>query len=195
MRDLRGSGRLRRTAIGVVIGTAVLSGCSEKQEANETLPPTSASSTTEALPEIGPADFPVPDEARTKDAAGAEAFLRYFIDLMNRQRAIPDGQPLRDLGPECQNCQRIAQNYEEAAAAGNRYEGGEVAVNAVAEPTFEGDKVVISFLARREPVSIVDGSGTVVDAQPEVAPELSSGIALVWSEGNQTWIVTGFDLG
>jgi hypothetical protein len=88
--------------IGVVIGTALLTGCAEKQEANQTLPSTSASPTTEALPEIGPADFPVPDEARTKDAAGAEAFLRYWIDLLNRQQAIPAGQPLRELGPECE---------------------------------------------------------------------------------------------
>ena len=65
----------------------LLGGCSEKQEANDTLPSASAAETTEALPEVGPADFPVPDEARTKDAAGAEAFLRYYIDLLNRQRA------------------------------------------------------------------------------------------------------------
>jgi hypothetical protein len=88
VRDLRGPGRLRRTVIGVVIGAALLSGCSDKQEANETLPPTSASPTTEALPEIGPADFPVPDEARTKDAAGAEAFMRYYLELSDRQQGL-----------------------------------------------------------------------------------------------------------
>ena len=67
--------------LGVVVGTTLLTGCSEKQGANETLPSSSAAETSDALPEIGPADFPVPDEARTKDAAGAEAFLRYWIDL------------------------------------------------------------------------------------------------------------------
>jgi len=72
--------------IGVLIGTALLGGCSEKHEANDTLPSPSAAETTEALPALGPADFPVPDEARTKDAAGAEAFLRYFVDLINRQQ-------------------------------------------------------------------------------------------------------------
>ncbi len=66
---------------------SLLSGCSEKHEANDTLPSTSAAETTEALPALGPADFPVPDEARTKDAAGAEAFLRYWIDLLNRQQS------------------------------------------------------------------------------------------------------------
>ena len=75
--------------VGLLVGTALLSGCSEKQEAGTTLPSTSASPTTEELPVVGPADFPVPDEARTKNAAGAEAFLRYFIELINRQQAIP----------------------------------------------------------------------------------------------------------
>jgi hypothetical protein len=181
--------------IGVVIGSALLSGCSEKQEANQTLPSTSAAETTEALPEVGPADFPVPDEARTKDAAGAEAFLRYWIDLVNRQRAIPAGQPLRDLGPDCHNCQRIAQNYEEAAAAGNRYEGGEITIESVADTTLDGDKVTISFLARQEAVQRLDSAGAPIDAGQELAPRLSSGVSLLWSGDQGTWLVTGFDLG
>jgi hypothetical protein len=123
--------------VGAVIGTALLAGCSEKQEANDTLPSPSAAETTEELPEVGPADFPVPDEARTKDAAGAEAFLRYWIDLIDRQRAIPAGQPIRDLGPECDTCLRIARNYDDAAAAGQRYEGGDLALDSVATPDLE----------------------------------------------------------
>ena len=88
--------------VALLLGTTLLAGCSEKQEASTTLPPASQTPTptAEALPPLGPADFPVPPEARTKDAAGAEAFLRYFIDLINHQRAIPAGEPLRDLGPE-----------------------------------------------------------------------------------------------
>jgi hypothetical protein len=186
---------LRWSVAGLVFVTVLVGGCSEKQEANDTLPSTSAAETTEALPEVGPPDFPVPDEARTKDAAGAEAFARYYIDLMNRQRAIPDGEPLRELGPECQNCQRIAQNYDEAAAAGNRYEGGIISIDDMAEPTFDGDEVVISFLARQEAVRRLDSTGTPVDAGQESATGLSSGIAMTWSSQQQTWLMTGFDLG
>jgi hypothetical protein len=181
--------------IGVVIGTALVSGCAEKQEASDTLPSPSASPTTEALPEIGPADFPVPDEARTKDAAGAEAFLRYWVDLLNQQRAIPAGQPLRDLGPECHSCLRIAQNYDEAAAAGNRYQGGTLSIDDVAEPTFDGDRVAISFLARQDAVQRVDATGAPIDAGQESAEGLSSGIGLMWSPQEHAWLVTAFDLG
>src|SRR3712207_7343807 len=104
-----------------MLGTLLLTSCSEKQEASETLPTASASPTAD-LPPLGPSDFPVPAEARTKDAAGAEAFLRYWIDLLNRQQAIPAGEPLRDLGPDCNECLRIARVYDEADAAGQRYE-------------------------------------------------------------------------
>lgn len=181
--------------MGVLLGTALLTGCAEKTEANTTLPTASASPTTEALPQLGPADFPVPDEARTKDAAGAEAFTRYFLDLLDHQRAIPDGQPIRDLGPDCQECLRIAQNYDEVAASGQRYQGGELTMNELAEPLLEGDDALISFSARREAVSIVDSSGATVEEIPEPAPSLSSGIDLTWSDEGECWLVTGFNLG
>jgi hypothetical protein len=181
--------------IGVVIGTALLSGCAEKQEANATLPSTSASPTTEALPEVGPADFPVPDEARTKDAAGAEAFLRYYIELINRQRAIPAGQPLRDLGPDCNDCWRIANNYDEVMAAGRRFDGGKLTLNDVTEPQFTGDETSINFGIRQEAVVLVDAAGTPVDSGMPAQPNLSSGITLVWSEADDSWLVVSMTLG
>ncbi|MGY1606399.1 hypothetical protein [Geodermatophilus sp. SYSU D00700] len=188
---------MRLTAVAVALGTALLSGCGSSDPApSETLPSaTSAAPTTEALPAVGPADFPVPPEARTQDAAGAEAFLRYWIDLLNRQQAIPAGQPLRDLGPECQECLRIAKNFDDAAAAGNRYMGGEVSLNDVPPPVLDRDTAEFSFSARREPVSLVDSSGTVIEARNEAAPRLFSGLGLTWSTSTQSWLVYGFQLG
>ena len=189
---------MRLTAAAVALGTALLTGCgaAEAEAPSTSLPSaTSAAPATEALPVVGPADFPVPPEARTQDAAGAEAFLRYWIELLNRQRAVPDGQPLRELAPDCQNCQRIAQNYDEAAAAGERYKGGEIELASVAEPTIDGNEASIAFLARQEAVQRLDTAGNPVDAGQELADRLSSGIALVWSTRERAWLVTGFDLG
>jgi hypothetical protein len=182
--------------IGVVIGTALVSGCAEKQEASDTLPSPSASPTTEALPELGPADFPVPDEARTKDAAGAEAFLRYWVDLLNRQQAIPAGEPLRELGPDCRECLRIARAFDDAATAGQRYEGGELSLNDVTEPQLTRDEASINFGTRVEPVSLRDSSGKPVpDGQGDLNPNAGSGISLIWSEADQTWLVAGMTIG
>ncbi|MCW2698912.1 MAG: uncharacterized protein JWQ45_447, partial [Blastococcus sp.] len=134
--------------------TALLNGCTEKVEASRTLPSTSAAQTTESLPVVGPAEFPVPDEARTKDAAGAEAFARYFIELINRQQAIPAGQPLRVLGPACHDCLRIAERFDQAAEAGQRFEGGQLSM--VGEPgvTFRGDSANVTFIGQIDAVAM-----------------------------------------
>ncbi len=182
----------------MALGTALLTGCASEaaETPSESLPSTSSPApTTEALPAVGPADFPVPPEARTKDAAGAEAFLRYWIDLLNRQQAIPAGQPLRDLGPECQECLRIAQNLDDAEVAGNRYVGGEVSLVDVLPPTMDGDTVQFSFSARREPVALVDRNGKVIEERPDAAPRLFSGLNLSWASETRSWDVTEFQLG
>ncbi|MCW2700485.1 MAG: hypothetical protein JWQ45_2020, partial [Blastococcus sp.] len=70
-----------RVASCLVVAAVALSGCSEKQEAGNTLPLASSSApaeTTTELPPLGPEDMPMPAEARTQDAAGAEAFVRYY---------------------------------------------------------------------------------------------------------------------
>jgi hypothetical protein len=182
----------------VGLGTALLTGCAgETPEApSESLPSSSSPApTTEALPVVGPADFPVPPEARTKDAAGAEAFLRYWIDLLNRQRAIPAGQPLRDLGPECQECLRIARVFDETAAAGHSYRGGEVSLNDVPGPVIAADVADIAFGAKADAVSKVDKSGNVVDEGLPAEANLGSGIRLTWSIQFECWLVAAFNIG
>jgi len=179
----------------VLLGTAVLTGCSEKQEASETLPSSSAAETSQALPELGPADFPVPDEARTKDAAGAEAFLRYYIDLSNRQQERLDGEPLRQLGPECRECLRIAKNFDDVAAAGQRYQGGELSLNDVTEPQLTETEASINFGIRQEAVDVVDAAGNPVVEGLPVQPNLGSGITLLWSDQYQGWLVKSITLG
>jgi hypothetical protein len=182
--------------IGVVVGTALLTGCSEKQEASDTLPTTSASPSTEALPEVGPADFPVPDEARTKDAAGAEAFLRYYIELINRQQAIPAGEPLRELSPDCETCLRIARAFDDAAAAGHTYHGGELSLNDVVEPQVEGDTASLVFGTRVEAVSLQDAAGVPVpEGQGAFIANAGSGMTLTWSEERQSWLAAGLTIG
>ncbi|MGY1804995.1 DUF6318 family protein [Blastococcus sp. SYSU D00922] len=193
MRDLRG---LRRTVIGVLVGTAVLTGCSDKQEANDTLPSSSAAETTEALPPLGPEDFPVPDEARTKDAAGAEAFLRYYIELLNRLQAIPAGEPLRELSPECDTCLRIARAFDDAAAAGWTYDGGEVSLNDVTAPQLNGDTASLVFGARVEALTIRDSTGAPIpNGEEAVSPNAGSGMTLAWSPEQKSWLAAGLTIG
>ena len=195
MRDLRRPGLLRSVVAGLLLTLTLLTACAEKQEARETLPTASAAPTTEERPPLGPADFPVPDEARTKDAAGAEAFLRYWIELSNRLQEVPDGQPLRDLGPECRECLRIAKNFDDAAAAGHRFVGGKLTLNDVPDPVLNGDEASIVFGIRQEAVELVDAAGNPVVEGLPVQPNLGSGITLIWSEDDASWLVKSVTLG
>jgi hypothetical protein len=134
----------------------------------------------------------VPDKARTKDAAGAEAFARYFVELINRQQAIPAGQPLRDLGPSCQDCLRIAQHLDEAAQSGQRIQGGELSLAGEPGVTFSGEAANVNFIGRIEAVAAYDSSGTVVpETQYEVQDGVPSGFELVWSQDDACWLVSG----
>ena len=180
--------------VGALIGTALLTGCAAKQEANDTLP-TASPSPTEELPPLGPPDFPVPAEARTKDAAGAEAFLEYYLELSDRQQVKLDGEPLRALGPECYECHRIAKAFEDVAAASHRYEGGELSLNDALEPRIDANEASLTFTVRQEAVRLVDQAGNTVDEGLPTQPSLSSGMTLVWSQSDHGWLVKSMTLG
>ena len=81
--------------------------------------------------------------------------MRYYLELADRQQAPLDGQPLRDLGPGCAECLRIAKAFDDVAAAGHQYDGGQLAVNDVAEPLVGGDEATIAFaVASRTPSAL-----------------------------------------
>jgi hypothetical protein len=178
---------------------AALVGCSaDEQQASTELPPASSSSAepTPELPPLGPPDFPVPDEARTKDEAGAEAFLRYYIELLNRQQAVPEGGPLRALGPDCRQCAVIAQRFDEAAETGLLVQGGEISIIDGPGIAVRGETANLSFIARAEAATVKTRDGTPVpeEAQPE-QERIPSALTVTWSDAEQSWLVAGLSFG
>src|SRR3954447_19890417 len=125
--------RSLRMVAGLAVATALLGGCAAKHEASDTLPSASETSASPSLEPLGPTDFPVPDEARTQDAAGAEAALRYYLALITHQ-AGKDGQPLRDLSQDCNFCNFLADRADQDAAAANTLTGGKIGVEDISPP-------------------------------------------------------------
>jgi hypothetical protein len=155
-------GWTRRLVAGLAAGAVVLSGCSERQEANDTLPEADASpSASESeLPPLGPPDLPMPAAARTQDAAGAEAFVRYYIDLINRTSTVMDAAPLREFSDGCADCNRISTATEEAAAAGQDYEGGEMTILQSGQPLIEGGTAQLALRVDQADFRVLDSSGS-----------------------------------
>jgi len=186
-----------RLVAGLVAGAVVLSGCSERQEASDTLPGADASpsSSEPELPPLGPPDLPMPAEARTQDAAGAEAFVRYYIDLINRTSTVMDAAPLREFSNGCIECNRIATNTEAAAAKGQHFQDGEISVIQIGEPLISDGTAQLALRVDQARFLVIDASGTPVDGGCEAYTNVSGGVALEWDSSRTNWSMTQLTFG
>lgn len=182
---------------GLLMGVVALTGCSDKQEASGSLPSESSSAapTEDELAPLGPEDLPMPDEARTQDAAGAEAFVRYYVDLINRTSTVMDAQPLREFSDGCRECDRIAGTVERNAAAGNRFVGGEVTITHLAPLVVDAATAEFDMKGDLAAGSGIDASGAEIpDVGAPAYPGLSGGAAVRWDAGRDSWVITAFTL-
>jgi hypothetical protein len=173
----------------------VLTGCTQKQEASHTLPTTSAAETTNAFPPLGPKDMPMPAEARTKDAAGAQAFVRYYVELINRTSTVMDAKPLRDFSDGCRDCDRIATSTENAASVGNDYEGGEMTITHLGQPVMREDAASVPIVVDQAKFIVLDASGAPTDGGSDAFSDVTGGVGLAWDAGRQTWLMTDLTFG
>ncbi|TYP90831.1 DUF6318 family protein [Blastococcus xanthinilyticus] len=195
MRDLRGG--LVRTSLALAVGALALTGCSEKQEASTTLPTPSATETTPELPPLGPADFPVPQEARAETPDGAVEFVRYYVAL-TKHLALnsADPTPLVDLSQDCRTCIRIAQSFEADLAAQYSYRDYEYEFDEYGPALINGDTAEVGFAYVQGPITAVDPAGQVVPDRSAATPqELRSGATLLWKDDVQSWVMTGLTVG
>ena len=184
-----------RLVAGLAAGAVVLSGCSQRQEAADTLPEADAPSSRPGLPPHGPPDLPMPAEARTQDAAGAEAFVRYYIDLINRTSTVMDAAPLREFSDGCLDCDRVASSTEKAATAGQDYEGGEITVIEVGEPFMQETTAEMTLKISQAKFIVLDSNGAAVDGGSEPYLQVPGGAALSWSSSRQSWMMTDLTFG
>lgn len=188
--------RTVRLVAGLVVATAVLTGCSEKQPARETLPSqTAAAETTPELPPLGPEDMPMPDEARTRDDAGAEAFVRYYIELINRTSTVMDAEPLREFSDGCRECNRLVTNVESDAAAGLDYEKGEITVTKVGRPVTTAVSTDLPITVDQAEFIVLDANGTPTDGGSEPYSDVPGGVALRWDDARACWVMLDLTFG
>jgi hypothetical protein len=186
-----------RLVVGLAAGALLLSGCSEQQEANETLPGADASPSASEpeMPPLGPPDLPMPAEARTQDAAGAEAFVRYYIDLINRTSTVMDAAPLREFSSGCDDCSRIATDAENDAAAGYRYDGGELTITWI-EAFRPGETIEFGLVVDQAALRVSDQNGNAVPGLSFPAlSDLQSGAIVTWDRDRQSWLIRSITLG
>jgi hypothetical protein len=188
-----------RLVAGLAAGAVVLSGCSERQEAADTLPGADAEpSATEAeLPPLGPPEFPVPVAAREKTPEGALAFAEYYISLGSEVGvgSIPAATFL-DLSAGCALCREIAAYFEEDQAAGYTYQDFSYTFEEYGAPQLSGDTAELGFVYTQSDYTVVDRSGReVADRAGEATGDLQSGMLLEWQSAQSCWRVTSLTIG
>lgn len=170
----------------------VLAGCSDGADADGT--PSSPAATE---PSSDPSGTPVveapslPAEAGEQTEAGAEAFVRHYVDLMNYGQASGDASPLEAVSaPGCGACSGFISTVDDVYAEGGAVEGGEFVIRELSPlPLDYGADYATYAVIDVAPQTILDAGG---QATASDAYEYRIGLYPSWVDGawEMTWIVT-----
>ncbi|WP_424991755.1 DUF6318 family protein [Nocardioides ochotonae] len=121
---------MRRVCL--VVAAAVLvagaAACSEDPDP-QVAPPDPPTPTVTTTPASGPVAPTLPPEAEGDDAAAAEAFVRFYWEMVNFAQRTGDVAPLDELGSEaCTACAGGAAGIRETYERGGTIEGGRATV-------------------------------------------------------------------
>jgi hypothetical protein len=89
--------------------------------------PTPTAPTPTATPSPAPTAPTLPAAARQDSPAGAEAFARHYVEVLDYASRSGQIQPLEDLGA-CGTCKARSRGIKEFFDAGGRVEGGELTI-------------------------------------------------------------------
>jgi hypothetical protein len=136
----------------------------------------------------------MPAEARTQDAAGAEAFVRYYIDLISNAQRTLDSTWIRDLSSGCETCEQLAVGFDEDRTVGHVRTGGDVRVSSISTPAVNGIEAQAAFTLRQSAQRVTNNGTPVTGLDSPERGNLSAGAILTWEKERQTWLVAQLDV-
>lgn len=173
-----------RIAVGLTAVLLAVSGCSD-DPAPSSLPPLPSPTTASAA-----SPLPVPEAAKAETPQGAVAFVKYYLDVVNRAFASSSSAPVRRLShPECDACNALIRAIEEPGAPGEEASGGDYEVVFAEAPQVSGGDVTVSLRYALTEARVVDGAGQLVRAVPR-NPGIDAQMRLL--RDGDAWIVRGF---
>jgi hypothetical protein len=135
----------------------------------------------------------VPKAARQNTDAGAEAFARFYLEVVNRAWRLPDPNLLRPLAlPTCRTCANLVATAEDLLKTKQHYAGdaGLVGRSVVAPGTSTG-RAVIELVYDQRATEIVDRSGKRIERVR--SKKSQSQVTLQW-RAPQGWRVSEIKL-
>ncbi len=130
---------MRRIVAASMMAFALLTSCSADADpqtaptTNSESAPLSTTPTSEPTdePSTGPVEPPLPAAAKAPTRAGAEAFVRYYIDLLNYAGATGDTDAFLAAAEGCNSCRGLARNFQRTYQRGGFYKTRGWLVNAL----------------------------------------------------------------
>ena len=144
----------------LVLALLVLAGCSDDPPSGSPPPSTSSSPTSSASTPSGPPTMPAAAKGRTAEAA--EAFVRYYVDLINYATATLDTSAMEAVSlRSCENCQSIVTIAKNMKDGGRHYEGGRWDVASVEEVSAPSGTRTFQMVVRVGDLKVVAADGGV----------------------------------
>lgn len=131
----------------------------------------------------------IPAAARAHTEAGAEAFVKFFMDQANRAWMEPNAALLPPLSdPGCLSCKEIQRTAASLVRDGQRYVSAPVTVTRVAAfgGAPKGQQYVRLFMTQHK-VDVVDATGKVVLTDPKRSLARTAGV--LWK--GESWRMYG----
>ncbi|MFN8077086.1 MAG: DUF6318 family protein [Kineosporiaceae bacterium] len=181
--------RTRGAALLALVAAGLTAACSGEQPGPGPSPTVSDSSES-----VSPTPTPTWTPPPTRPAAalegtpaGAEAFVRYFLEVYVYAFASNNPSPLDDVTLKgCGFCVSLTDEIRAHAAKGHRVVGETLQVTSVvAAPNGSQDRTVVSALFHQSASKLVDSAGKTVDSF-DSAPSQELAIAVRWN------VVTGW---
>ena len=171
-----------------------LTGCSDPGTPSDTLPTAASTSAEPTLAPLGPADFPVPAEAREQTLDGVLAMNTYYFDLLNYSQTAPTGEWLRQVSDGCTICTGTANYFDSSADAGVKFSGGTFTVLASTGQLSDEFNASSAVRVQLDAVTAEDSAGQTIEDESFGAAELSGGAAFRWDQQKSAWLITQLDL-
>lgn len=180
-------------ALGVVVPLLVLGGCSNDDPEPRIAPPETTSPTDTGSPTstpTGPVEPTMPAIAKQHSAAGAKAFVRYYLDIVNFAQASGDLATLKTLGDRgCGACSAGVRFLERTFSAQGVIRGGSVTLaRATGGLLNTGDYQVRGDLVSERQVVDLPGS-----RKDRVYPGGTVTVQFIVSPVRHHWLVSYWD--
>lgn len=176
-----------RLVIGTVALLLALAACGGDPKADPSPTPSTPVSTAPSPTASAPV---MPAEASANTKAGAIAFVRYYVELINYAQATGDVDPLKAIeGEACESCTNVRESIRRTYGNGGSIEGGAWRPNLTIALHNEDDSWLVSGFIRFDPErvresatsSFVPGPGGSAMAHVTVLLSGSGWKVLAWS--------------